>query len=375
MAQTGRPTHDPTKRPAGARLLSRLALAPESGLLLVIALMVLGLTLAAPVREVMNPARGTVEPVNIFLNADNLIGVLTNTSFIAILALGTMGIIIAGGIDLSIGSVYALAGVVGAIALRHVQAAAHGLPASGVEIPLTGGAPPLLALGVLLLACCGTGALCGLINGAATVGLRVHPFIITLGGMAAYRGLAFVITAGQTESTVPRSLIAGVFRAKILGVDVVPALIMLAVAGLSMFVLSMTVFGRRVYAIGGNETAARYAGVPVASIKVWLFVLGGMAAGLSAAMTVGYYGSAQSAAGNAYELKAIAAAVVGGVSLTGGRGTALGVLLGALVIQLIENGIIVLGIDSNYTNIIIGLAIVAAVVVDQVKRRLGPGAR
>lgn len=375
MAQTDHPTRSPTTRPGGRGLWSRLLLAPESGLILVIALMVVGLTLAAPVREVVNPQTGLAEPVNIFLRASNLIGILTNTSFIAILALGTMGVIIAGGIDLSIGSVYALAGVVGAIALRHVQAASHGLPATGVEIPLDGGPPMLVALGVLLLACCGTGGLCGLVNGVATVGLRVHPFIITLGGMAAYRGLAFVITGGQTESTVPRSLIGGFFRAKVMGVDVVPALIMLAVAATAMFVLSMTVFGRRVYAIGGNETAARYAGVPVASVKVWLFVLGGMAAGLSAALAVGFYGSAQSAAGTAYELKAIAAAVVGGVSLTGGRGTALGVLLGALVIQLIENGIIVLGIDSNYTNIIIGLAIVAAVVVDQVKLRLGPQAR
>ncbi len=375
MASSDRPTSTPNIRPRGRAIISRLLLAPESGLLLVVVVMMVGLTLAAPVREVMNPATGVVQPVNIFLNANNLVGILTNTSFIAILALGTMGVIIAGGIDLSIGSVYALAGVVGAIALRHLQAAAHGLPASGAAIPLEGGAPTLLALVVLLLASCGTGAVCGFVNGVGAVGLRVHPFIITLGGMAAYRGLAFVITAGQTESTVPQSIIGGFFRAKVMGVDVVPALIMCVVAAVAAFVLAMTVFGRRVYAIGGNETAARYAGVPVASVKIRLFVLGGMAAGLSAAMAVGFYGSAQSAAGTAYELKAIAAAVVGGVSLTGGRGTAIGVLLGALVIQLIESGIIILGIDSNYTNVIIGLAIVAAVVVDQVKLRLAPQSR
>jgi len=353
----------------------RLIFAPESGLLIVIAMMLLGLTLAADTIQRMDPTTGQMVAMNAFLNAQNLLGVATNASFIAVLALGTMGIIIAGGIDLSIGSMYALAGVGGAIALRHVQAAYHGVPASGAEIPLAGGAPMLVALAVLLVASVGTGAACGVVNGLGTVLLRVHPFIIRLGGMAAYRGVAFVVTGGQTESTVPQSIIGGFFRAEVMGVSIVPAAIMFAIAALLIFALSMTVFGRRVYAIGGNETAARYAGVPVGPIRVWLFVIGGAAAGLSAAMTVGFYGSAQSAAGNAYELKAIAAAVVGGVSLAGGRGTALGVLLGALVIQLIENGIIVLKIDSNYTNIIIGLAIVAAVVVDQVKSRLSPAGR
>jgi ribose transport system permease protein len=150
---------------------------------------------------------------------------------------------------------------------------------------------------------------------------------------------------------------------------------MIATGLAGAFVFTRTVFGRRIFAIGGNETAARYAGIPVRASKIWVFVLAGLLAGLSAAIAVGKYGSASSADGTGYELDVIAAAVVGGASLTGGRGTAIGAILGAIVIQLINNGFEVLQIDANYKQIVIGLAIVIAVVVDQMKTRfagLGP---
>lgn len=348
-------------------LLRRFMRAQEAGLVLVIAVMMIGLTLAAPTISRPDGAGGT-EQVDRFLNARNLVGVMTDASFIAVLAIGTMGIIIAGGIDLSIGSVYFLAALLGAMALKALQAQWLNVPMSG-DVPSAGGAPLWAALPVLLVVCCGVGALCGLVNGIGTVGLAVHPFIITLGGMAAYRGLGFVLSGGQPQSTVPESLIGGFFRLPIGGFQFVPMLFMIALTAAAAFVLSRTVFGRRTYAIGGNETAARYAGVPVKSVKIWLFVLGGAAAGLSAAMTVGNYGGVALNDGQGYELRAIAAAVVGGVSLSGGRGSALGVMLGAVVIQLISNAIVVLGIDANYTNIVIGLAIVLAVVVDQLKTR------
>jgi ribose transport system permease protein len=149
---------------------------------------------------------------------------------------------------------------------------------------------------------------------------------------------------------------------------------MVAVAAAGAFVLGRTVLGRRAYAIGGNETAARYAGVPVGRTKIIMYTLMGMLAGLSAAVYLGYLGAASSDAGQGYELSVIAAAVIGGASLSGGRGSAVGAVLGAILIQLINNAMIILDIDTNYTNIVMGAAIVVAVVLDQAKSRLLPGA-
>jgi ribose transport system permease protein len=188
--------------------------------------------------------------------------------------------------------------------------------------------------------------------------------------MAIYRGVAFVITEGQSIGGFPDSFTRGGFKAEILGVNPVPMVVMLLVALAGAVVLSRTVFGRRTYAIGGNETAARYAGVPVGRVKVLWYLIAGVLTGLSAAIFLGYLGAASSDAGSGYELRVIAAAVVGGASLSGGRGSAIGAVLGALVIQLIENGILVLHINSNYTNIVIGLSIIVAVIVDQAKHRL-----
>jgi ribose transport system permease protein len=145
---------------------------------------------------------------------------------------------------------------------------------------------------------------------------------------------------------------------------------MAAVTVAGIFVLNRTVLGRRIYAIGGNETAARYAGIPVGRVKVIVYTLMGLLAGLSACLYLGYLGAAETNAGNGYELKVIAAAVIGGASLSGGRGTALGAVLGALLIQLIDNGMLILNIDQNYNQIVMGAAIVVAVVLDQLKTRL-----
>lgn len=294
--------------------------------------------------------------VSKFLNKDNLIGAATAASFIAVMAVAMSGIIILGGIDLSVGSIYALAAVLSAIALNAIGA-------SNPDISV------VLALPLGVLLCCAVGAACGVINGIATVGLKVHPFIITLGGMAVYRGIAFVSTRGQSIGDLPEGF-RWIWRAQVGGISPAPAVVMVAVAIAGWFISTRTVFGRRVFAVGGNETAARYAGIPVGRVKILMFTISGALAGLSASMLLGYYGAASSADGNGYELRVIAAAVVGGASLSGGRGSALGAMLGAIVIQLIDTGIIVLGVDQNYTNIVIGLAIVIAVVVDQAKQGL-----
>lgn len=309
----------------------------------------------------LDDGRAVIErdpPQNKFLRKDNLILVATFASFIAIMAVGMTGIIVMGGIDLSIGSVYALALVCSASILNKWQAGAGDSVISGWAVVPIG-----------ILACCCVGGICGFVNGAASVGLRVHPFIITLGGMAVYRGIAFVVTRGLSIGDLPPAY--GQFvRAKFAGMNIVPASTMVAVGLVGTFVFLRTVFGRRIFAIGGNEVAAKYAGVPVGFSKIAMFTIAGILAGLSASLALGYYGSGSSADGGGYELNVIAAAVVGGASLSGGRGSALGAVLGAIIIQLIDNGFEVLQIDSNYRQIVIGLAIVLAVVVDQAKHRL-----
>lgn len=288
-----------------------------------------------------------------FFDKENLLVQTTTASFIAVIAVGMTAIIVLAGIDISVGSIYALAAMLAAMAVAQLGADAS----AWVAVP------------VVVAVACAVGGACGVANGALSVGLRVHPFVITLGTMAIFRGIVFVGGQGQTVSGVPESIQKGFFKIEYAGVYPVPSVIMLLVAIAGAFVLSRTVFGRRVYAIGGNETAARYAGVPVGRVKILVYTLAGVLAGLSAAMYVGYFGAAASDAGKGYELKVIAAAVIGGASLSGGRGSALGAVLGAILVQLIDNGMIILGIDQSYNEIVMGSAIIIAVVVDQAKSR------
>lgn len=312
--------------------------------------------------------------VNKFFNLDNFVLLAKDASFIAIMAVGMTAIIVMGGIDLSVGSTYALAAVIGAMALKALQAHWLGVPAEGM-VASAGGAPWWASIAVGLGVCCGVGALAGAANGAMVVGLRVHPFIITLGTMAVLRGIVFIRTQGESIIGFPDSFMAGFLKAPIWGVHPVPVFLMLGVVLVGALVLSRTVLGRRIYAIGGNETAAVYAGVPVGRVKVIAFTVGGLLAGLSAAVYLGYYGAASPDAGQGYELRVIAASVIGGASLSGGRGSAVGALLGAVLIQLITNAMVILDIDTNYTDIVMGTAIIVAVVLDQAKSRLAPAGR
>lgn len=304
---------------------------------------------------VVNSERVPVlEEKNKFLNAANLTQLAKDTSFIGIMAVGATFIIIAGQIDLSVGAIYALASVLGAIVFR-----AFGPGGSLAN------APPNEALAMGMLTCLLVGFLAGVLNGAMVVALRVHPFIITLGTMAIYRGEAFVITSGQSIGDFPEA-----FRYMIRwetgdGLSLVPLGVMLAVAVIATFYLTCLVPGRHIYAVGGNEQAAQFSGIRVKAVKLKVFVFSGITAGVAALLAIGYYGSATSGDGQGYELDVIAAAVVGGASLSGGRGSALGALLGALIIKMIDNGIVILGIDQNYSRIIIGAAVILAVVLDQ----------
>ncbi|MGA2030029.1 MAG: ABC transporter permease [Verrucomicrobiota bacterium] len=321
------------------------------------------------VRAFTTDANGDREPVfvekNKFFNAQNLAQLAKDTSFIAIMAVGATFVIISGGIDLSVGAVYALASVVAAMVFAaYGSDGAHSGASAWISVPLG------------VLTCLGVAMFCGLLNGGMIVALRVHPFIITLGTMAIFRGVAFVITKGQSIGEFPET-----FREMVrwqVGdeeLSLVPLGVMMLVTLIGGIYLSRLAAGRRIYAVGGNETASRFSGIRVGRVKLSVYIFAGLMAGIASLLSLGYYGAATSGDGQGYELNVIAAAVVGGASLSGGKGSALGALLGALIIQMISSGIVILNIDQNYSQIIIGSVVILAVLLDQLnnwlaKRRL-----
>ncbi len=293
--------------------------------------------------------RVTGATVNNFLNANTLVQTATDASFFAIMAIGATMVIISGGIDLSVGSVYALAGVSSALVLRHMSGA-------GDTVTVLAG----------LFTCLGVGLACGLLNGVLVTGLKVHPFIITLGTMWILRGIAFVAT--RAESILLPSAPTAVVKAQLGlggGLYPVPMLCMIVITVLGAVYLTRTVMGRHIFAFGGSIEASRFAGLSLARIQVGVFAVSGLTAGFAAFLGAAFYGSSSSGDAQGYELYVIASAVVGGASLLGGKGSAVGAMLGALLIVLIRQSIRTLHFDQNYEWIVIGCAIIAAVVVDQ----------
>jgi ribose/xylose/arabinose/galactoside ABC-type transport system permease subunit len=343
---------------------------PEGGLILVI--LVLGLLLTIfggeverpkivvgadgqPTRVMQTDANGQEVPVlvklNKFFNAETLTQIAKDTSFFAIMAVGMTVVIITAGIDLSVGSVYALAAVAGAIYMNQFG---------------SNGSPWAACVGVLVTI--GVGVLCGFLNGMMTVGFNVHPFIITLGTMAIYRGIAFVATNGQSIGDFPQSFRDFVRQGVIGDLSLVPLIVMVLVCVVGGIFLARMTIGRRIYAIGGNETASRYSGIRVGRIKLLAYTISGLTAGIGAVLALGYYGAGSSGDGQGYELTVIAAAVVGGASLVGGKGSALGAVLGAVILQMISTGMIILGIPQNYSQIVTGAVVITAVLLDQLNR-------
>jgi ribose transport system permease protein len=234
------------------------------------------------------------EQVNKFFNPETLTQIAKDTSFFAIMAVGMTFVIITAGIDLSVGSTYALAAVCGAMVMNHFGESGGG---SGAW------------LGVLMTI--GMAVLCGFLNGAMIVGFNVHPFIITLGTMAIYRGIAFVLTQGQSIGGFAQSFRDFVRQGVIGDLSLVPLIVMVIVCIVGGVFLSRMAVGRKIYAIGGNETASRYSGIRVGGIKLLVYVFSGLAAGIAAVLALGYYGAASSGDGQGYELDVIASAVVG----------------------------------------------------------------
>jgi ribose/xylose/arabinose/galactoside ABC-type transport system permease subunit len=296
---------------------------------------------------------------NTFLNLDNLVdGIATPMSYYAIMAVGLTLVIITGGIDISVGSVMALSALGTAAVLQRLPADASAMQVLPLAIVV-----PL-----------GIGLLCGLINGGLIVGLSLHPFIVTLGTMSIFRGLANVLPAEKTlpaaGKRLPQAFTTDFMRIEMFGLQPMPLIIMLICIAAGAFYLRMLVAGRETYAIGGNEEAARFSGLRVGWIKLRTYALAGLCAGIAGMVSVGRFGTASTSTGTGYELTVIAAAVVGGASLLGGRGTALGALLGTLIIALIENGIIILRLAQEYRLVIIGLAIIVAVSLDRLGSHL-----
>jgi ribose transport system permease protein len=343
---------------------------PEGGLILVIFVLGLLLTIfggeverpkivtgpdGQPTRVMQTDANGQEVPVfvklNKFLNAETLTQIAKDTSFFAIMAVGMTMVIITAGIDLSVGSVYALASVAGALYMNQFG---------------SDGSPWMACVGVLVTI--GVGILCGFANGIMTVGFNVHPFIITLGTMAIYRGIAFVSTNGQSIGDFPQSFRDFVRQGIIGDLSLVPLIVMVLVCLLGGIFLARMTIGRRIYAIGGNETASRYSGIRVGRIKLLAYTISGLTAGIGAVLALGYYGAGSSGDGQGYELTVIAAAVVGGASLVGGKGSALGAVLGAVILQMISTGMVILGIPQNYSQIVTGAVVITAVLLDQLNR-------
>ena len=279
-----------------------------------------------------------------FLTVSNLLNVLEQTSINAIVAVGMTFVIISGGIDLSVGSVLALAGIALAMALE-----------AGVGAPLA----ITLALGV--------GVAAGLANGVLVTFGRLPPFIATLGMMSVARGLALMLAEGR-----PISGFSDGFRMlateRVLTIPA-PALITGVMYLVAHFVLARTVFGRATYAIGGNEEAARLSGVPVRFHKTGVYAVAGLMSAAAAVILTARLNSAQPTAGTMYELDAIAATVIGGTSLMGGEGTLAGALIGALIMGVLRNGLNLLNVSSFFQQVVIGVVIIGAVLVDMSLKR------
>ncbi|PIC58352.1 MULTISPECIES: ribose ABC transporter permease [Sporosarcina] len=295
----------------------------------------IGLLLIVVIISIMSPS---------FLTLNNLFNVLRQVSINALIAFGMTFVILTGGIDLSVGSILALTGAVTA----------------GM---MSGGMDPILAmlLGVLL------GVLLGAINGLIIAKGKVAPFIATLATMTIFRGLTLVYTEGRPISGLGDSFTFQMLgKGYIFGIPV-PVITMAISFAVLYFILKKTTFGRRVYAVGGNEEASRLSGINVDRVKIYVYSLAGGLTAIASLILTSRLNSAQPTAGNMFELDAIAAVVLGGTSLTGGRGWIVGTLIGALIIGVLNNGLNLIGVSSFFQQVVKGAVILIAVLLDRKK--------
>jgi ribose/xylose/arabinose/galactoside ABC-type transport system permease subunit len=273
-----------------------------------------------------------------------------------ILAVGMTFVILTGGIDLSVGSVVALSGLVAAIA-------AKGSDWRDVSHPDPGGTAVLWAILAAIAVGCGA----GLIQGFAVAKLKVPAFVVTLGGLAAWRGAAQVISEGK-----PINKFSGDYRywgSQFVGRVPIPVILFAAFVIVGYLVLRFTTYGRGIYAVGGNPEAARLSGLNTTGLIMSVYVISGFCAGLCGFMLSSRLGAAEVVAAQGYELTVIAAVVIGGTSLFGGEGSVLGTLVGTLLIGVLNSGLAINNVNPYYQPIIIGFIVVLSVYLDQLAKR------
>jgi len=283
-----------------------------------------------------------------FLSRSNFANILLATSTIGVLAIGATLIIASGGLDLSLGSMLGLAGVVGA--------------AVAVKLEL----PSLFSV----LGCLGAGALAGFINGILITRLRIPAFIVTLGMLGIARGLALIIADGKVIYGLPDAVVY-LGQGRPLQDVPMPVIIFIAVAAIAHYILAYTRFGKHTLAIGDNEGAARATGIPVERLRLYLYTLSGLMAGLAGMLFMARVNSGDPTAGIGYELTAITAAIIGGTNLFGGRGSIFGAIVGALIMGVLQNGLNLMAVQSYYQQMAIGAVLILAVYIDQFQAQRG----
>ncbi len=280
----------------------------------------------------------------IFLTKANIMAVLLGVSIEAVLAIGMTILLVSGGFDLSVGSVLAFSGMVAGLLIR-----------AGINVAA--------AIVIALL----TGAVLGFINGIIIAKIGVNPFVTTLGMLSIARGLVYIVTQGQPVVGLPKAFTA-IGQGYFLGVQL-PIWYMVIAILLGDFLLRKLRFLRQNYYIGGNEKSALLCGINVGRIKIFNYVLSGILAAIAGIILTARIGTASVGSGQGIELKVISAVVIGGASLSGGEGTIIGAFLGSLLMQIISNALNLLGISVYWQQLVIGLVLIAAVIIDTIGKK------
>lgn len=280
---------------------------------------------------------------DIFLTGNNLINITRQISIKALLAIAMTFVIITGGIDLSVGSVISFAGIITASMMKD-----YNLPVAAA-----------------ILAGVGIGGVTGLANGVLIAYMNMPAFITTMGTMTILRGLGYIYTQGYPIYDLPNSF--KFIGQGYIGIIPTPVVILIAVTAVAWIILSRTVFGRHIYAIGGNSEAAAMAGIKVKRTQLCIYVISGLISGIAAVVQAARVGSGLPTIGSGFEMDAIASVVIGGAAMSGGSGTILGTLLGAVILGVLDNGLSLMDVDSYVMTVISGIVVILAVLIDQAR--------
>jgi len=319
-----------TKKKGGIAQLFRGSNASTITILLIFVIMCMALSIAKPA----------------FLDTTNIWNVARSFSAYAIAGLGVSMVIMLGGIDISICAIYGLAGVVAALAIK------GGVPAF-----------PAILLGLL------AGVGCGLFNGLLVVFCKLPPYIATLGTQQIFRGICYITTKGYPISGLGSGYL-WLGQSYILGIPIAVYAMLIIIVLFAIF-RNKTTTGRRIFALGGNEEATRISGINVTRLKLLCFMLSGVTAAFAGIMNASKLGVSQPTAGAGFEMDAIASVVIGGSSLSGGEGTVVGTVIGAAIIGVLRNALVLLSVDSYFQTLIIGTVIIVAVSIDQIRKSKG----